>query len=211
MISNKYPPASFVVDSMLRKFGLFWLVALGCLTCHAFQDAHFQDSSAGGETDDPRVIPIVIEVEIPRIPVREYHRPYVSVWIEDSQRKLVQHLAVWYQQDKNEEGHGEKWLPDLRQWWRRGGRELGMPIDGISGATRAIGKHKIRVSAEQLATIEPGSYSLVVEAAREVGGRELVRLPFTWPVSQPKQTKISGKSELGAVTINISPSENKNN
>ncbi len=148
---------------------------------------------------------ITLSIEIPRIKVSEYHCPYLSVWVEDDASQLVNHIAVWYQQDENEEGHGEKWLPDLRQWWRRGGRDLKMPVDGISGATRPVGKHDIQVPIEQLKHLKPGSHTLVVEASREVGGREVVKLPFTWPAQQPERIQQSGESELGEVIMRINP------
>ena len=47
----------------------------------------------------------------------------------------------------------------------------------------------------------PGRYTLVVEAAREVGGRELVRVPFTWPARAGQTFRASGSTELGAISI----------
>ncbi|MBP8742173.1 MAG: DUF2271 domain-containing protein, partial [Pseudoxanthomonas sp.] len=46
---------------------------------------------------------------------------------------------------------------------------------------------------------------LVVEAVREVGGRELVKIPFSWPAKAPQSGKAQGSSELGAVTLAIKP------
>jgi hypothetical protein len=43
----------------------------------------------------------------------------------------------------------------------------------------------------------------VIEAAREAGGRELVRVPFTWPAKGKLEAAASGKEELGAVSIAI--------
>lgn len=77
------------------------------------------------------------------------------------------------------EGHGTKWLPDLRQWWRKSGRSLQVPVDGVTGPTRPVGKHEVSFAASQpqLKDLAPGEYTPVVEAAREVGGRELVKIP----------------------------------
>ena len=36
---------------------------------------------------------------------------------------------------------GTKWLADLRAWWRKGGRSMTLPADGVSGATRAPGQY----------------------------------------------------------------------
>lgn len=144
-----------------------------------------------------------IKVQIPRIDVAEYHRPYVAVWIENPDQSINSHLAVWYQTDKRRED-GAQWLKDLRQWWRRGGREYAIPVDGVTGATRPVGEHQILLkgNAPPLAKLSPGTYALVVEAAREVGGREVVKIPFDWP-AQKQQATAAGKVELGTITLDI--------
>lgn len=38
-----------------------------------------------------------INVEIPKLNVAEYHRPYVAVWLEGADQKVAANLAVWYQ------------------------------------------------------------------------------------------------------------------
>lgn len=141
-------------------------------------------------------------VEIPRISSASYHRPYVAVWIERPDQTAVQSLAVWYQQTANSEGDGTDWLKDLRTWWRKGGRALRMPVDGVSGATRAPGRHTVTVSAARLRNLPAGQYNLVVEAARELGGREVVRVPFRWGAANTGRA--TGATELGAVTVAVS-------
>jgi len=147
---------------------------------------------------------LTIEVEIPRLEVAEYHKPYVAIWLEGPDR-AVTNLAVWYDL-KMRNSEGTKWLKDLRQWWRRSGRELTMPVDGISGATQPPGEHEILLEDAQspLAALPAGDYELVVEAAREVGGRELVRLPFQWPPQGAQTREVRGEHELGAVKLQIS-------
>lgn len=149
---------------------------------------------------------INIKLEVPRLDVAEYHRPYIAVWVENQDQSTATHLAVWYQTDPKKED-GTQWLKDLRQWWRRGGRELKMPVDGVTGATRPAGVHTLSFQSAdpQLAKLVPGKYNLVVEATREVGGRELLRLPFEWPGIQKQQASAKGKVELGAVTLNVTP------
>ena len=148
-----------------------------------------------------------INVEVPRINAAEYHRPYVAIWVEDAGQKSVADLAVWYQQTEGKEGHGTKWLPDLRQWWRKSGRSLQVPVDGVTGPTRPVGKHEVSFAASQpqLKDLAPGEYTLVVEAAREVGGRELVKIPFSWPARAAQTGKAQGTTELGAVTLAVKP------
>ena len=150
---------------------------------------------------------ISLNVEVPRINAAEYHRPYVAVWVEGEGQKSVADLAVWYQQTDGKEGHGTKWLPDLRQWWRKSGRTLKVPVDGVTGPTRPVGKHAIRFDHKHpsLAKLPAGSYTLVVEAAREVGGRELLKIPFEWKGKSPSTGKAQGKEELGLVTLSAKP------
>jgi hypothetical protein len=101
---------------------------------------------------------------------------------------------------------GTKWLPDLRQWWRRSGRSLSLPVDGVTGATRPVGTHTLRFDdASALQHLVPGNYRLVVEAAREVGGRELLKLPFAWPVTAAASTEAQGKTELGRIGLSLVP------
>ncbi|MEH6490091.1 DUF2271 domain-containing protein [Hyphomonas oceanitis] len=144
-----------------------------------------------------------VGIEIPRLNVAEYHRPYLAAWIANPDNTVAANLAVWYQQGRGAEGEGETWLKDLRQWWRRAGRDLDMPIDGVSGPTQAPGSHTLSFDADSpaLSALEPGDYVLTVEAVREVGGREMVQIPFTWPAKGAAPTTVSGETELGAVTL----------
>ena len=149
---------------------------------------------------------VEIEIAIPRLDAAEYHRPYVAVWVANLDHSVAANIAVWYQLDKGEEGHGETWLKDIRQWWRRTGRELQMPVDGVSGPTKAPGSHEIVLASDKgpLAGLKPGDYTLVVEAAREVGGREMVSVPFTWPMKSGAGLSATGERELGRVSLNLS-------
>ena len=147
-----------------------------------------------------------LNIEIPRINAAEYHRPYVAAWVEGADGKAVADLAVWYQDKDTKEGHGTKWLPDLRQWWRKSGRTLKVPVDGVTGPTRPVGKHALSLDEKHpaLAKLAPGNYTLVVEAVREVGGRELLKIPFDWK-GKPSSGSAQGKTELGKVTLSAKP------
>jgi hypothetical protein len=150
---------------------------------------------------------VTVSVQIPQLRVAEYHRPYVAVFVEDAAGKHAANLAVWYLSRDTAEGHGTKWLPDLRQWWRKSGRTLELPVDGVTGPTRPAGTHELGFddAHPELAKLAPGEYVLVVEAVREVGGRELLRIPFSWPVTSPQSGRAQGSSELGAVSLRLTP------
>jgi hypothetical protein len=145
-----------------------------------------------------------VTVELPRIEVAEYHRPYIAVWIEREDQTVAANLTVWYDVAGRDGAH---WLADLRQWWRRSGRTLELPIDAVTGATRPAGQHDLTFTSgrEPLGNLEAGNYVLVVEAARESGGREAARVPFEWHPGAQHGATTSGSAELGSVTVTIRP------
>ncbi|WP_322042118.1 DUF2271 domain-containing protein [Paraburkholderia sp. J67] len=149
---------------------------------------------------------MTVNVEIPRLDVAEYNRPYLAIWIEHADQTPVSTLSVWYDQHKRN-GEGTKWLKDLRQWWRKAGHDMQFPVDGVSGATHAPGQQSLTFSdaAAPLGKLPAGDYQLVVEAARESGGRELVRVPFHWPPAAAANTQAKGDHELGSIGVSVKP------
>jgi hypothetical protein len=147
-----------------------------------------------------------VKITQPQLNVAEYHRPYVAVWIEKADQQFVDHLSVWYDVKKRDNG-GTKWLKDMRQWWRKGGKDLQVPVDGVTGATRAVGEHVLVFAGKNapLNKLAPGAYQLVVEASREAGGREVVKLPFQWPSKTVQNVSAKGQEELGVVSLQIKP------
>ena len=152
---------------------------------------------------------LTIAVEVPKLTVAEYHAPYAAIWLEstaEGDKKITKTLAVWYDTDMKNNG-GIKWLKDLRQWWRRDGRDLQLPIDGVSGATKLSGVHNLSFTVGQtpLTELPKGDYVLLVEMAREVGGREVVKVPFSWPVKAATTHSQTGSTEVGAITLVLNP------
>lgn len=145
---------------------------------------------------------IALSVEVPQIDVAEYHWPYVAMWLQNVDSGDITNIKVWYQIKESDE-KGEQWLKDMRQWWRRSGRSLDMPVDGISGATKKPGVHTVDMT--NLKNLAAGSYKLNVEAVREVGGREMLKIPFTWPVTSAQSLEAQGETELGKIVLQLKP------
>jgi hypothetical protein len=147
---------------------------------------------------------LTVKFELPQLNVAEYHKPYVAIWIERADQGVASTLAVLYDVKKKDNA-GAKWVKDLRTWWRKAGRDVQLPMDGVSGATRPAGVHTLTFAPAKagLDKLPAGDYKLVIEAARESGGRELVRVPFTWPAKGKLAASSSGKEELGAVSISV--------
>ena len=144
---------------------------------------------------------LTVSIGIPRISSASYHRPYVAVWIERPDETAVRTLSVWYD-TALPAGEGKDWLRDIRTWWRKDGRNLTLPADGVSGPTRAPGTQTVTIPASRLRDLPAGNYVLAVEAARELGGREIVRVPFRW--GGANTANASGSTELGAVRVTVS-------
>lgn len=161
-------------------------------------------SISGGIAQQSAAADIELTIEIPRLEVGEYHRPYVASWIENGSQAHVADLLVWYDVEMKN-GEGATWLKDLRQWWRKSGRSAKVPIDGVTGPTRPVGSHDVTIPMDRvkLASLESGEYSLVVEASREVGGREILRIPFKWDGKTAVEGTTQGKSELGKIQFRI--------
>jgi hypothetical protein len=147
---------------------------------------------------------LTIKFELPQLNVAEYHKPYVAIWIERADQGVANTLAVLYDVKKRDNG-GTKWVKDLRTWWRKAGRDVTLPMDGVSGATRTAGVQTLTIPAARagLDKLPAGDYKLVIEAAREAGGRELVRVPFHWEPNTKVAAAFAGKEELGAVSLAI--------
>jgi hypothetical protein len=147
---------------------------------------------------------LTVKFELPQLNVAEYHKPYVAIWIERADQSVTNTLAVLYDVKKRDNA-GTKWVKDLRTWWRKAGRDVNLPTDGVSGATRTAGVQTFTFPAARagLDKLPAGDYRLVIEAAREAGGRELVRVPFTWQPNGKVGVSAAGKEELGAVSVAI--------
>lgn len=149
---------------------------------------------------------IELDIELPQIGVADYRRPYVAIWLERPDHSVAANLAVWYDV-KMRNAEGAKWLKDMRLWWRRSGRDLEPPVDGVTSATRQPGQHTLSFVEGQspLGKLAAGDYVLFVEASREHGGREVLSLPIQWPPSARTASEIQGKHELGRIGVQLIP------
>ncbi len=164
--------------------------------------------------------------EIARNGPRAANRPYVAIWLRKEDNSFASDLAVWYQIESPRRrgpappggmgpppgfgsmaAGGARWLNEVRQWWADSGHRLQFPVDGLTSASRAAGTHELTFAASdpKLATLPPGKYKLMVEAAREHGGDEVVSLPITLPLTAAQSGKTTGRTELGAVEFVVTP------
>jgi hypothetical protein len=148
---------------------------------------------------------LVLKVQLPRMDIADYHRPYLAAWIEKaSDQTYAGNIALWYDVRKRDNG-GARWLKEMRSWWRKTGHDT--PVaDGVSGATRTAGEHTLNLlDATAVQALAPGRYEVVVEAARENGGREVLRVPLEWPLKKAQSASVRGEGELGTVSLDGQP------
>lgn len=138
-----------------------------------------------------------VSFEIPVIETTPYHKPYVAIWIETPKRKGVHTLIFWKEQTD--------WFKDLRQWWRKIGRNKNPNYDAVSGATRKPGIYNTSWDGvlDSNKNIPAGHYVLHIEAVREQGSREYLRQKITWGNNTPQHYTLQGKTELGSIKIAI--------
>ena len=89
-------------------------------------------------------------------------RPYVAVWVENTEGKTVRTVAVW--------GNKRKYLPDLHAWWKLAQADEQWAAS-VTRATRAAGQHRIVWDGldDKGAPLPPGTYNIVLEVNREHG------------------------------------------
>lgn len=155
---------------MIKPF--YYLMFTALLYCH----------SASAET-------VTIEFELPSFDIADYQKPYVAIWMEGEK---PQSLLLWHLTRRSE----DKWLVDIRRWWRKLGRYDNRP-DGLTGATRGPGKYK------ESFQINSGSpFKLYVEVVREDGGRSLLSQDIDFSKNQSHYT-LPADSEIGELTISV--------
>ena len=141
-----------------------------------------------------------ISVEIPRLDVAEYHRPYVALWLEKPDQSHVANLAVWYDL-KMKDKEGEKWLKDLRQWWRRSGRSLEMPVLGIMNVVFtykvAAPVSEDEVTVEQQMALVPAGDEPVAKFSNE---RSTGTIVWDAEAGRPETSVLSYEVEIEQLT-----------
>lgn len=137
-----------------------------------------------------------ISLQLPVIETSQYHRPYVAVWVENEQQQPVKLIALWVEKPD--------WLKDLRRFWRKIGRSNTALVDAVSGATQKPGTYTLQWDGkdDQGQPLASGQYNLLIEAAREQGGRSLVKREFTLP-AQGAVIEIAAEGELGSILAHI--------
>jgi thiamine biosynthesis lipoprotein ApbE len=141
---------------------------------------------------------LTVNVEIPQTQGFGARRPYVAVWIEDKDHYPVRTLAVLFEK--------ARWLNELHAWYRddrlRAMSEGNEILNSVTSATRAPGKYTFKWDGKDNSgkLVKEGTYTVLVEAAREHGGYNLDRHEINFN-GAPVQVDLPASGELGAVAL----------
>lgn len=124
-------------------------------------------------------------------------RPFAAIWIEDKDKNTVKTIALWYNK--------ARWLPDLREWYRKNGAPLATnptTFSSITSATRSPGKYTLKWDGkdDNGNQLKPGKYTLHIEVVREHGGYDLLHQEIDCN-DAPQQFNLKGNVEVAGVSI----------
>ena len=138
-----------------------------------------------------------INFEIPVLGGRAL-RPFIAVWIEDSDKFPVRTLALWY--------HEDRFLPEVKAWYRadrlRSMSENTSIVRSLGAATRPPGKYTLKWDGKDQAGnfVKPGKYTVSIESSREHGTYQIDRQEMTFN-GTPQVIEFKPGTELGVVSF----------
>ncbi|MEI6656515.1 MAG: DUF2271 domain-containing protein, partial [Verrucomicrobiota bacterium] len=141
---------------------------------------------------------LVVQLELSRFEGRHAMRPYVAVWIEDTEKYPVRTLALW--------SNGGRWLEDLKGWHHadqlRALAESTALTPSVSSATRPAGKYALKWDGKDNSgkPVKSGKYSVCLEAAREHGTYQIIRQDLDCNGTAVK-IELKGNVEIAAAAL----------
>jgi thiamine biosynthesis lipoprotein len=137
---------------------------------------------------------VEIALQIPEQAVANYRRPYVAVWISDSERRLVRTLLVV--------GPEARWRESNYVFWRRFERMAPEAVHAMARPTRAPGRYDViwdgRSDSGQPAPL--GRYTLTIEASREHGEHSIQTILLDIGAT-PFDANAEASQELGPTRV----------
>ncbi len=149
----------------------------------------------------PEHFQLSIDFNIPEMDISEYAAPYFTLWITDEKRKLVRSLLML--------GDSVRWQEENYVWWRRYGRKEPILVDAISEPSRNPGHYSIVWDGfdDFGQAVCQGNYTLHVEASREHGKHQLVKMKVVIGETTFKMEN-KAQGEIGDIRIYYGSEEN---
>ena len=124
------------------------------------------------------------------------HRPFVAVWVVDGKKKPVRQIALWYNKPR--------WLHEMSYWYAAYNDQLaaGSPsLSSTTSATRSPGRYTLKWDGkdDQGNLVPQGSYTLLVEVAREHGSHQLLKQEIN--SKKPQHFDLPANEEVAAAAV----------
>lgn len=138
---------------------------------------------------------LTIDYQIPRFDDSDYERPYLAIWLTDTDNNFVRQLLLL--------GRSNRWAQENKRWWRYVGRNNETILDAIAKPTRRPGHYQVSWdgldSSHQLS--QHDKLIVHIEVSREHGGHDYQRTSIDLSTDDSK--RLSAKGELGKTKITI--------
>ena len=136
---------------------------------------------------------LLVDFTVARPRTYRYERPYIALWIEDTQGKPIRTLSLW--------AGDFRWLPDLRRWYYLHYRDRKL-IYAVSRPSRPPGRYLILWDgrANDGTYVPPGEYNVMLEAVREYGSYQIWRKKVTTG-GEEFHMNLQGNPEISRVSI----------
>ena len=138
---------------------------------------------------------VSIELTLKAIAGNRVRRPYVAVWAEDTNKKLVRNIAVW--------ANKPRYLQDLNTWWDRNGNH---DVSSMTRATRPPGRYRLVWDGldDKGRPVSEGTYRICVETNREHGSHAAANGLLECS-SKPATVMLKETGEFEAITVEYGP------
>ena len=140
-----------------------------------------------------------IHYQIPTLPSEKYHRPYLSIWITDTNQRSIRNLLIL--------GETQRWAKKNSRWWRKVGRRNSDLLDNLARPTRRPGQYELSWNGlDDFGNKVPSTeYWVHFEASREGGGHDYQKVLIN--LAEPLTSQaLNAKGELGSARITGSES-----
>jgi thiamine biosynthesis lipoprotein ApbE len=137
-----------------------------------------------------------INLELAQIEGVRIHRPFVAIWVTDTDGKPVRSIALWYNKIK--------YLDEMRAWYSTYYDIFSAENSSISSttsATRGAGQYTLKWDGkdDKGNLVKLGKYTINIEVAREHGTHQLFTQDMEF--KKPEQITLTPNIEVAAASL----------